>query len=121
MHIAHVQNASHDQPQEGDRELENLQQVSARIIHDHLRLCDNEEVKDSDVSRVINLLKPEYESVKKRREKERRHNLYKEVKYLYYTEEVPLKIIANRLDLSYYKLRKAINCNEANPDMIFDR
>jgi len=47
--------------------------------------------------------------------------LYKEVKYLYFTEEVPIKTIANRLDLSYYKLRKAIKSHEVNPDMIFDR
>ena len=102
-------------------EVDNLEQLSSRIIHDHMRFYEHEEVKDDDGPRVINLLKPQSESSKQRREKERRLKLYQEVKHLYYDEEVPMKYIARRLGLSYYKIRKAINSNDTNIDNIFER
>ena len=67
MHLTHVQNTTHDQPQEGAMEVDNLEQLSSRIIHDHMRLYDNEEMKEGDGPRVINLLKPKSESLGKRR------------------------------------------------------
>ena len=48
-------------------EIDNLEQLSSRIIHDHMRLYDNEEMKEGDGPRVINLLKPKSESLGKRR------------------------------------------------------